>query len=470
MSRRRVPFRPQVEALEDRRCPSSTTVLPISAFVAQQGHDAFFTYPTGVPDSQGWSNSIFDPGATPADPTRLILVDYAGLAARWLKQNHGIDLHTTVTGFVTETPLGSSGLMEVSLNLEATNALTWVANGNGINANAQGAVLNLPLELGYRADELVGHPERHPALSNVHMQETWVENIGANLPDLARLNEDYATFAPPGFSFERINFQSWGTGTLRDATTVGTPGNTAIVSTWQVADLTNSSLPGTLADGFWQEPIDIIPVASASSHVGYLNGTLFVLDMTNGNDHVTVSPTGGGVSLSSNLGNGTYTGVTRVVTALGSGNNQVQIGNLAGVTVDVVALDGNNNIASGNVGKLVVSVGQGNNNIATGNSSAAQFIGVSGHGNNQIDVQSDSPAEILVFGNGNNNVNARGDGDFIEVLGNGNNHIKDTGTNDLIWLGGDGNNDIDNQGDGSFTDILAGTGHNHIRGHWGFAP
>jgi hypothetical protein len=327
----------------------------------------------------------------------------------------------------------------------------------------------MPLELGYRADELVGHPERHAALSNVHMQETWVENVGADLLDLARLNEDFAAFAPPGFSYERFDFQSWGTGTLRAATTVGTPGQTAIVSTWQVADVTNPSLPGTLADGFWQEPIDIIPVASASSHVGYLNGTLFVLDMANGNDHVSVSPASGGVSLSSNLGNGTFGPVTRVVTALGSGNTHVQIGNLAGATVDVVALDGNNNIAVGDVGKLVVSVGQGNNTVATG-SSAAQFIGVSGHGNNQIDVQSDSPAEVLVFGNGNNRVNARGAGDFIEALGNGNNHITDTGTSDLIWLGGDGNNDIDNQGAGSFTEILAGAGHNHIRGPWGFAP
>jgi autotransporter family porin len=234
--------------------------------------------------------------------------------------------------------------------------------------------------------------------------------------------------------------------------------------------LTNSSLPGTLADGFWQEPIDIIPVASASAHVGYLNGTLFVFDMTNGNDGVSVNPAGGGVTLSSNLGNGTYSPVTRVVTALGSGNTDVQIGNLAGATVDVVALDGDNNIAVGNARKLVVSVGEGNNTVATGSSSAAQFIGVSGHGNNQVDVQSDSPAEILVFGNGNNSVSARGARDFIEVLGNGNNQITDTGTNDLIWLGGDGNNDIDNAGDGSFTEILAGTGHNHIRGRWGFVP
>jgi hypothetical protein len=471
MSQRRISFRPQIEALEDRWCPSSTTALPISAFVAQQGHDAFFTYPTGVPDEQGWSNSSFDPGSTPSDPTRLLLVDYAGVAAKWLNQNYGINLHTTVTGFVTETPRGSGGLMEVSLDLEATNALTWVANINGVNLNAKGSMLTWPLELGYRADELVGHPERHAALSNVHMQITWVENVGAALPDLARLNEDFTTFAPPGFSYERFNFQSWGTGTLRDATTVGTPGQTAIVSTWQVADVTNLSLPGTLADGFSQEPIDIIPVASASTHVGYLNGTLFVLDMANGNDHVTVSSAGGGgVALSSNLDSGTYLGVTRLVTALGSGNNQVQVGSLPGVTVDVVTLDGNNNIAVGDVGRLVVSAGQGNNNIATGSSNAAQFIGVSGHGNNQIDVHSDNPTEILVFGNGTNSVKAPGDGDFIELLGNGNNSVTDTGTNDLIWLGGDGNNDIDNQGDGSFTTILAGTGHNNIRGSWGFAP
>jgi hypothetical protein len=442
---------------------ASTVVLPISAFVAQQGHDSFFNFGDGVPDEQGWSNSMFDPGATPADPTRLLTVDYAGVAAQWLKQNYGIDLHTTVTGFVTETSLGSGGLMEVSLNLEATNALTYVTNINGINGNAQGSVLTMPVEAGYRADELVGHPERQPALSNLHMQETWVEQDGADLPDLARLNENFATFAPPGFSYERFDFQSWGTGTLRDATTAGTPGNTAIVSTWQVGDLSHP-LPGSYPypDLFFQEPVDIIPLASASAHVGYLNGTLFVLDMANGNDHVRVSPAGGGVTLSSNLGNGTYSPVTRVVTALGSGNTHVQIGDLAGTTVDVVALDGDNNVAVGNVGKLVASVGQGNNNVATGNSSVAQLLGVSGHGNNQIDVQSGSPADILVFGNGNNNVNARGAGDFIEVLGNGNNHITDTGTNDLIWLGGDGNNDIDNQGMDSVTQILAGTGHNKV--------
>ena len=105
-----------------------------------------------------------------------------------------------------------------------------------------------------------------------------------------------------------------------------------------------------------------------------------------------------------------------------------------------------------------------------GTSPAAQFIFVGGDGNNRIDVDSASPAEVVVAGEGNNHIRAAGAGDFVEVLGNGNNHVTDTGTSDLIWLGGDGNNEIDNQGDGSFTEVLAGAGHNRIRGRWGIAP
>ena len=157
MSSQRFLFRPQLETLNDRLCPSSTKILPISAFVAQQGHDSVFTPP--VPDTQGWTNSTFDPGT--GIPTRLVLVDYAGLSAGYLR-SMGIDLHTTVTGFVTETPLGNSGLMEVSLNLEATNALTWAINTKDVpDLNAPGASNKAPLELGYRAQELVASTLRY---------------------------------------------------------------------------------------------------------------------------------------------------------------------------------------------------------------------------------------------------------------------------------------------------------------------
>ena len=441
---------------------SSTVVLPISAFLAQQGHDSVFTPP--VRDQLSWSNSALDPGSTPSDPARDLVVDYTGQSAQYLLQ-HGINLNTQVTGFVTETPMGSSGLMEVSVNLEATNALTWVANTANIDSNQPDALNNAPLELGYRAQDLVGHPELSPALSSVHFQLTWQEQLGAPLPDLARLNENFAAFAPPGFANERFDVQSWGTGILRAGTTVGIPGQTAIASTWQMASLTNPNLPGTLADGFWQEPVDIIPVASASTHVAYLNGTVFISDPSNHNDSVLVTPSAnGGATVTSNLGNGKFAAVTRVVVCLGGGNSNVQVGSLPAATVDVTAFNGNNTIAIGNVGKLVIHVGGGNNQIVSANSSpAATFVCVGGNGNNHIGVV-DAAAEILVAGNGNNQIKASGNGDFIEALGNGNNQIADTGTNDLIWFGGDGNNIFVNPGVGSVTQILAGKGHNRFGG------
>jgi hypothetical protein len=482
MNPQRLRHCPRLEVLEDRLCPSSTVVLPIASFLGAQGQPNNYTYQGAmyssltppVPDELTFLNSPLDPGATSSDPTRLIMIDYTGRASQYLLQ-HGINLHTQSSGFVTETTIGTSGLMEVSVNLEVRNALTWVAEVPPGDLFTP-AINTDPLELGYRPQDLVANPNLKPALSNIHFQLTFQQGVGQPLPDLFQ-----AIFAgtpgvsgspPAGFAPERVDVQSWGTGTLNTGTTEGTPGQTAIVSTWQVADFTNPNLPGTHADGFWQEPIDILPVASAATHVAYLNGTLFVSDTADGNDHVGITPAaGGGVTVSSNLGSGTYAHVNRVVVALSSGNHDVQIGDLPGATVDVVTFDGNSHISTGAAARLAIHVGGGNNHISTADTNpAAQFIFVGGHGNNQIDVANSTAAEIVVVGNGNNRLSVSGAGDVIEVLGNGNNRITDTGTNDLIGLGGDGNNDIDNQGHGSFTEILAGTGHNHILGPWGFAP
>jgi hypothetical protein len=227
-------------------------------------------------------------GSHGCDEHRFLIADYTGQAAQYLLQR-GINLNTKVTGFVTETPIGTKGLMEVSVNLEARNALTWVANVAGLNPTSADTA---PLELGYRAQDLVANPNLKPALSNVHFQMTFQEQAGAPLPDLVQAL--LLGNAPPGFAIEKFDIQTWGTGTLDAGTTAGTPGQTAIVSTWQVADLTNSSLPVTLGDGFWQEPIDIIPVASASTHVAYLNGTLFVSDTSDSKDSVHISPAANG--------------------------------------------------------------------------------------------------------------------------------------------------------------------------------
>ena len=193
INRRRSPFYPQLEALEDRMCPSGTTVLPISAFLAQQGGPGSVFYQNGgnnsvftppVIDELAWSNGPYDPGVT--DSSRFLWADYTGQAAQYVLAHGGPNLNTTVTGFVTETPIGTTGLVEDSVNLEATNCLTWVASTAGISS-AVDAIDSAPLELGCRPQDLVaGAPDQSspapssltPALSDVHLQLTWQEDVG----------------------------------------------------------------------------------------------------------------------------------------------------------------------------------------------------------------------------------------------------------------------------------------------------
>ena len=79
----------------------------------------------GLPGPAGARQRLHPPGARPEclgqlgvrprgdarHPTRALLVDYTGQEAQYLLA-HGIDLHKTVAGFVTETPVGTGGLME----------------------------------------------------------------------------------------------------------------------------------------------------------------------------------------------------------------------------------------------------------------------------------------------------------------------------------------------------------------------
>lgn len=449
----------RLEALEDRRCPSTTTVLPISAFTSQQGTTGVYSPP--LPDFFGWTNSTFDPGATASDPFRFLSADYTGKVASYLLSN-GINLHTQITGFVTETTI-PGGLMEVSVNLEATNALTWVANVQGIDITQPGVAGTAPLEVGYRAQELVANPSLTPALSSVHFQINFQEQAGAPLPDLVQAF--FFGNAPPGFAPEALDFQAWGSGTLRAATTIGSPGQTAFINTSQVGDFVHT-IPGALPDGFVQEPINIVPIAPAQKSIAYLNGSLFVTDLGAGNDNITISPTlGGGASVTTNFGKATFSAVNTVVVSLGNGNSNVLVGNLPGARVNVAALDGNNNIIIGNETETVVNVGGGNNHITIGKANPTMVF-VAGNGNNDIFTGA-GQNNLYLGGNGNNHVLAAGTGDFLQLWGNGNNTIFDIGNNDTIIFAGDGNNIFLNRGIGSFTHLLAGMGKNYFFGPFG---
>ena len=122
---------------------AQVTQRPIEDFLAAQGTFCF-------PDGQGGCLLFTDPPVPnflafrQSEPERCAVVDYAGLANRWLEQRSGgaISLATTVDGTVTERPVEFQfefGLFvgrEIHVRLHARNALTWVVEGCTLASDA----------------------------------------------------------------------------------------------------------------------------------------------------------------------------------------------------------------------------------------------------------------------------------------------------------------------------------------------
>jgi len=179
--------------------------------------------------------------------------------------------------------------------------------------------------------------------------------------------------------------------------------------------------------------------------ITYLNGTLFITDLSNHNDHIEVSAApNGGATVTSDLGSATFAQVTSVLVSLGSGNDRVRVGDLPGASVVVDAADGNNHIRIGNEATTVVAVGAGNNRITTA-AAGPSLVSVIGDGNNQI-FASAGQNVIDLTGRGNNQIAAIGASNSINLSGNGNNDIDADGVNDSIAVTGNGNNNIDDDG------------------------
>src|SRR5215471_7389288 len=120
-------FRPQLEALEARRCPS--TPRPIADFLMAQGTTSVFPNginsggPAGLPDELGWSTSTatFENGTA-----RFARVDYTGQDAAFRHLNLG----TTTSGTISERAL-ADGTAEDTVNLITHNAFAWANNFDG---------------------------------------------------------------------------------------------------------------------------------------------------------------------------------------------------------------------------------------------------------------------------------------------------------------------------------------------------
>jgi hypothetical protein len=146
----------------------TATQRPLSDFLDAQGTQATFFPP--VSDYIGWG-SIRN-ARSPV--VYFTLIDYAGLANKWLIAQGKPDLGTEITGNVVEKAL-KDGSAEVSVTLKTRNALAWAAPFT--------ETFDAPAIFGATAADVDAGAT--PALADVEFRITFSNTEpGAPLPDL----------------------------------------------------------------------------------------------------------------------------------------------------------------------------------------------------------------------------------------------------------------------------------------------
>ncbi len=219
---------------------AATTTRPIEDFLSSQGQSSTFFPP--VPDYVGWATH---------DVTRFALVDYAGLANEWAKENSGgkVSFGTTITGTITESPVDDSHT-KVTVNLHTKNALAFAIDSTGGN-------LNGPVLFGSKAPDIVQNDGK-PALVSSHLKVVFINNkpVGGELPDLVQL------FLSPEDGQELLSyvFTAQGIGPLTESfegVPAGTIGKLTIAQTFSPPSCQNIG-----NDCFPVEKISLVPLGA----------------------------------------------------------------------------------------------------------------------------------------------------------------------------------------------------------------
>jgi hypothetical protein len=147
-----------------------------------------------VPDYVGWGDNPF---------TTFGLVDYAGLAARYVKLRTGTSLGTEVTCLVTEGAL-ADGSVEISVALVTTNALGFAQDADDL-ADHHFKFLNTPTNFGAKAQDVVKGAE--PALGPAALDASFrIAKPGDPLPDLLDVVNAPCKYVPVSLSFDSSTF------------------------------------------------------------------------------------------------------------------------------------------------------------------------------------------------------------------------------------------------------------------------
>jgi len=171
---------------------------PLSHFLDNQGtlNNPPLFFP-GVKDYVGWTDNN--------PQTTFALVDYAGLANKYIKNQTGHSMGTKVSGFIIECAL-SDGRAQVTVNIIATKALGFAQSIDELVKN-NFDFLNTPTIFGAKAQEVIAgkKPSVGPVLFSISFS---IPTPGASLPDLIDvINLDSNNkYAPVKLNFKSTTF------------------------------------------------------------------------------------------------------------------------------------------------------------------------------------------------------------------------------------------------------------------------
>jgi len=222
--------------------------LPISAFTSAQGTTHVFSPPMvpPIPDyGLGWTGSQAD------GYPYLAVFDYSGLANAYLVSQGKPNLGTTITGDVQLRSL-ADGRVEVTVNLQAKNALAFVQQFNG---GVGFDPLTSPIDFGTRVTDVLGGAA--PTVGDCHLTWVFKMNAGAPMPDLLAVFNGLVA-PPPGFDPIAIGFEGHARGPLHAVAGLGPEGTPGRVIVAQTGHVFSRGFPhGANADGFPAEIVEL---------------------------------------------------------------------------------------------------------------------------------------------------------------------------------------------------------------------
>lgn len=156
------------------------------------------------PDYGGWIDTVAF-----LDCTTFALVDYAGVAGRYLEEKYGILLGTQVTGEVIERKR-PDGTAVVTIDTWTINALGFAQSCEALRANED--FVSVDTIFGNKAVDVAA--DEPPAIGPVKFRARFViPEAGGALPNLVTVLGDACGFAPLNISFDSLTY-----GTREDGT------------------------------------------------------------------------------------------------------------------------------------------------------------------------------------------------------------------------------------------------------------